>query len=371
MNTKPATVKAPKGFKPYAPEKLKELMLKFRKGATAAFGPRELAAIVTAVGGSCEERVVLVPLFGEDEPSKEHWFSNALQAAAFREHYETAPTLASPGANTPVEGTIYVEQFQVKEVPSDASNTAAVFESRAYMANAAYVFTVPGSAEPVVVTADAYDLQSYATSIPRCRPRARLSLYRVWGPLKETNLERLVCESLGMEPHRPGAKRVLDNTGTCGCCFENMKRESNSRGALVLHGYRRPGDGATHGRCYGVGYRPFEVSPEATQEYLTDVLVPQHERAQRHLAFLLSGEVKSLTVGRGNRAETVVPGHDLWAYYLRCEQDSARRAEERERSTREAYERLIQYWEPRPLPVDGEYQKDWFYYGQIQASEAK
>ena len=234
------------------------------------------------------------------------------------------------------------------------------------MGNVAYAVSVPGA--PVITVApDRHDLQGNNRRLPVARPRNRITLYGLWARLAETDLERLVCDRLGMEPHRPGAKRVLDNTGTCGCCFENMKREGNGRAALVLHGYRRPGDGAVHGRCYGVGYQPFEVSVEATQDYLTDVLIPQHEKAERNLAHLKSGEVKTLTVGYGRHPQTIDPTHIQWEYYLRCATDEAQREVTRARGTREAYERLVENWVPRPLPVEGEYQKDWFYHGQRAA----
>lgn len=59
--------------------------------------------------------------------------------------------------------------------------------------------------------------------------------------------------------------RTQENTGTCPCCFLNVKLKN---GYTVLHGYKRPGDGATSGRCFGVGYPPFEVSREGTRDYL-------------------------------------------------------------------------------------------------------
>ena len=56
--------------------------------------------------------------------------------------------------------------------------------------------------------------------------------------------------------------RDLENTGTCGWCFRNVKLKG---GRSVLHGYKRPGWGQVHGRCGGVHYDPYERNTVATE----------------------------------------------------------------------------------------------------------
>ena len=107
------TPKPFKPFKPFTPEKLHELLLKCRKGATAAFGPRELAAVVGAVGGTVTETVTLVPLFDGEEGVTNHWFSDAAEATTLRAAYEAAPSPASLGTGAPVAEQLYVERLEV------------------------------------------------------------------------------------------------------------------------------------------------------------------------------------------------------------------------------------------------------------------
>jgi len=59
--------------------------------------------------------------------------------------------------------------------------------------------------------------------------------------------------------------RDWTNTGTCPCCFRNVKMHE---GRIVLHGYNRPGHGYIIGRCFGVGYEPYERSTKGTENIL-------------------------------------------------------------------------------------------------------
>lgn len=67
---------------------------------------------------------------------------------------------------------------------------------------------------------------------------------------------------------QPAGDRPSQNNGTCPVCFESVAVRS---GDMVLHGYRRPGSGSVSGRCFGLGYPPFEVSPEGTIAYLKEI----------------------------------------------------------------------------------------------------
>jgi hypothetical protein len=88
--------------------------------------------------------------------------------------------------------------------------------------------------------------------------------------------------------------RDLTNTGTCGVCGGNFKRDSG--GGLVNHGFQRPGDGMIHGNCFGVGYQPWEISSQGASEYVAQVLRPSLANTKKHLAALERGDVKSFTV---------------------------------------------------------------------------
>lgn len=69
-----------------------------------------------------------------------------------------------------------------------------------------------------------------------------------------------------------------DVVGTCGICH-NIQKLKNKE--LVLHGYTRPGYGWIQGSCFGVGYKAWELSPEAVEAYiayLDKVQIP-HQRS--------------------------------------------------------------------------------------------
>lgn len=78
--------------------------------------------------------------------------------------------------------------------------------------------------------------------------------------------------------------------GTCGACFRAMRLTKD--GLVVRHGWsefggtRRVGEYgnvAHSGPCFGVGWAPYEVSPECTRAFLTQVLFPMGLNANAYL----------------------------------------------------------------------------------------
>lgn len=76
--------------------------------------------------------------------------------------------------------------------------------------------------------------------------------------------------------------------GTCPACFRSMTVEHDQ---MHKHGWREQGGrqvGSYHnawhvGACFGVGYAPFELSPEGTKEYLKQRLRPYLASMQAEL----------------------------------------------------------------------------------------
>ena len=95
-------------------------------------------------------------------------------------------------------------------------------------------------------------------------------------------------------------------SGTCQACFRAQKTRD---GLLVLHGYKRPGYGYIEGRCFGVGFAPFEVSCERTKQFIAGVLKPALVMAHETLAFY-KGRPETLqyttTTGYGSEERVVV-----------------------------------------------------------------
>jgi len=101
-----------------------------------------------------------------------------------------------------------------------------------------------------------------------------------------------------------------DSIGTCGICHNvQMLRKDE----LVLHGYKRPGFGWIQGSCFGVGYKAWEISPEAVEAYIThlDKIIPIQKS---NIASIKSARSHDVVIddhflvkgsGRGHRKYTV------------------------------------------------------------------
>lgn len=93
-----------------------------------------------------------------------------------------------------------------------------------------------------------------------------------------------------------------DVVGTCGICHHIQKLRNKQ---LVLHGYTRPGYGWIQGSCFGVGYKSWEISPEAVEAYIKHLegAIPRQKAHIGSLKNLKSVEVliddKFLVKGSG------------------------------------------------------------------------
>lgn len=137
-------------------------------------------------------------------------------------------------------------------------------------------------------------------------------------PLAESHgLIEDICAFLGMPtPAEEKAERdsVFDhadvtNTGSCPCCFGLHKLLAD--GTMVHHGFQRPGDGNIYGDCFGVKFRPFEVSNEGTVAY-AKALRQAQANTEKTLAFLQSDKCVEISeevsegFGRNRTTKTVV-----------------------------------------------------------------
>lgn len=111
--------------------------------------------------------------------------------------------------------------------------------------------------------------------------------------------------------------------GTCPVCYGQHKLH---KGVVVLHGYLRPGDGYIRGNCPGVGWQPFELSPDGTIAFIEGHLQPDLDRSEQFLNKLLDGSITELRVevyepvGWGKRErkfKTITPDDVNWRSVLR------------------------------------------------------
>ncbi len=63
-------------------------------------------------------------------------------------------------------------------------------------------------------------------------------------------------------------KRIAGRAGGSGTCQICAGDQAIVRSKIALHGYERPGHGYIHGRCYGAGELPFEVSCDALKHWI-------------------------------------------------------------------------------------------------------
>jgi hypothetical protein len=148
--------------------------------------------------------------------------------------------------------------------------------------------------------------------------------------------------------------RTRENTGTCGCCLRNIKlreKRGEKLPIVVLHGYRRPGDGHVVGHCLGEGYPPYELSDAATR-LLRDIVRPWIANLVEHIERLRSGDIQEITIlNRTTRRADVPPA--LWEDTVRRAVDYNKVTLLRYQKTLKACDELIADWKLRPLPKAG------------------
>lgn len=99
---------------------------------------------------------------------------------------------------------------------------------------------------------------------------AALEAYRALGAYSAICAKFVAAKTRVVKARKPSTvarktpARTLDNTGTCACCDQNVKLAG---GGIVPHGYTIRW-GFQSGGCFGVGYRPIEVSDEGLRAAL-------------------------------------------------------------------------------------------------------
>lgn len=172
---------------------------------------------------------------------------------------------------------------------------------------------------------------------------------------KETSFKQDILDVLKMpsvEDEKKNRKPpTRENTGTCPVCFNEQKLNG---GFMVLHGYSRPGHGYVEGKCFGVGFEPFEKSSKGTVKWV-EKLKNFLANSKKSLKELKSGKVKTLSYPVRFKAgrpelETIEPGHKNWSQAL----DNATRKVEGDikqvNSDIDWYTKKIDNWKEEDLP---------------------
>lgn len=243
------------------PMNINAMLEKVRKGAVASFREKQIAAVLARLGGSFVEEIADIPveaqLYGAEHLVADREWRAEKQQDMLRKF---GGPLGKPGS-VRIVGDFKWGSDGYYTVPCIARVTC---------------FRISLGAHSVLLSPldrldkHAADALQWHKLIASPEPE----IYKVLQWLDAHGWKERAAAALGVEPHLPGVPRTRANTGTCGVCFANVKLDG---GRLVLHGYQRPGDGMAHGRCWGVGHEPFELSPEATRKYTDRGLTPKRE----------------------------------------------------------------------------------------------
>lgn len=167
-----------------------------------------------------------------------------------------------------------------------------------------------------------------------------------WTPVAEKLKQVKPLIVKGRKPStepRKTPERTLDNTGTCGVCGQNVKRDA--RGKIVHHGFEVRWN-SRMGACVGCGCDPIEVSPEALHRYV-DFLKNARESHEQELANLRTNPYMTMytwtgiEVKYGDRAHAGLYDakiHEIEANIRYIGKDLERT------------EQRIAEWAPQPLP---------------------
>lgn len=331
------------------PDKLNSLLLKVRKKAVSSFNWKNVADVVTHLGGSVTPIVGLVPVQGT--------FLGKDEAEVAAKRTEVEKLLQTPPAN-PKTGQFYVTKVD----PLEKGNYHWAFDYTGVFANEGWRVSLSGKEY------DALPLQGEVGDLQRgWTPKSRSKL-PTWDATAWLNKEGgwidLANKALNMEAVQPSVQRTRDNTGTCGVCFQNIKLND---GRIVLHGYKRPGTGSVHGNCFGTGYQPFELSPEATEKWLKESLIPERKTTKDTLQRLKSGDVSEITLpplGTWGKPRTIKNSDPTWERELRGQITQVEGRLEDIEADIKIYTDLVQHWKLRDLPKEGEPHINWYTKGR-------
>jgi hypothetical protein len=332
------------------PEKFKALLLKMRKGVGSQSLKQWQTALETLGGWRIEKITGLVQV--HDNAHDEHADEDQLERIK-RDEVQVLP-------QHPVEGKHYTTD--IGDLKKGAYGN--FFTYRHWIGSIGVRVTSP-EGRIFELLPSRYDVVSGSIANPvyrslklnDLRPEPLVSWMK-----KETKLLEQISNYLGMptfEAERAkkrddSAPRTRDGTGTCPCCFRNIKLKDKSAAmpAMVLHGYKRPGWGSVHGRCYGVDWPPFELSPSGT-EHLINVLDKQEEQQKRYLVRLEAGEVTSITVEKHRGFEEIKLGDPRWERVYKNQISNTKSLIVGIGHDREWFKGEVAKWQLKPLPMQG------------------
>ena len=136
------------------------------------------------------------------------------------------------------------------------------------------------------------------------------NLINKWKPVadKFRELKPMIVKGRkpAVNPHQT-SERTLENTGTCACCGKNVKLND---GKIVDHGFNIKW-GVRNGQCFGVGYKPIEVSTEGAVAYRNSLeTMVSHYTCKKHNLVKYNGVVVKHNNSRSGKIEDISFGEE-------------------------------------------------------------
>lgn len=288
--------------RPMKPEKLRELMLKLRKGAGTSLKLGQLMPVFEALGGWSFEPVLYWRPEIDFRPDNRGHFSHERRDVVEAEWRSMkgreVTSLPQSISSSDLHRKVYQDVGEITE--STGAWSGFFFNYKAWIASEGVRIVSPDRATfEVGKTSEQFE-NEYATNMRSLTGEK----FQEW--LKTTSYFKQLNEYLGTDPieqekerKRLEQQRILrgEKNGTCPACFNMYKLTRKAKygrnrtlPGMVLHGYKRPGTGWIEGNCFGQDWPPFELSSEGTEAWLRH-LEKFEKEAQERLTLLNSGQV--------------------------------------------------------------------------------
>jgi len=287
---------------------------------------------------------------GIKEP-KEFWFQTDAAALAA---LKTLPRYAERSKSTPAHpkrGALYYGTIKRGTGQGDRPGLISMLW---WLGVVSYKFSAPNGNS--VVVSPSVDYLGRVADVTKMK----LARFWTWGyknGLKESAQAYLASGGQDQiekqKRDKELAVRSLDNTGTCPCCFRNVKMLQR-RQILSRHGWEVQGGGwrnygAWHtGPCFGTSYPPFELSKQGTVDY-REVVHKTRDQISKALTALKKrpSEIKVL---RGRKTFSVGQDDPSYEHHLKVR---ITQVESDLLGSEEALRNLdskISGWKQEPLP---------------------
>lgn len=340
--------------RPLKPEKMTELLMKLRKGSATSLKGVELVQVLNHLGDwIIDEHHVLVSDAGPYAKDEKQLYFNA-HPGNVKSQWDNAKAhevkhLPDP-THLKLYEKVYMDVSPIEPLARDPNQTS--FTYRGWQVRLGVRVISPEHKtweKPISVDQFLMDYPSNNGLMKWLRTETSF-LDQINAKLGTSSYEAEKAQSKA-----PTLTR--SNTGTCPCCFRNIKLtprtkkgRDKSMPGMVVHGYKRPGNGSIHSNCFGEDWPPFEFSKEGTLAWMEKL----EEALTRNKAVLHNLESgKTTRIFDINRKEFVQLGDPSWDRFFDLEVSGVKDTIESIGMELSRSRRYSSAWKPQPLPEEG------------------